>query len=205
MIPIKADAATLESYVQNVIDVWYAATPEQLAEGRAWYQVANGLATFISDGNTRAGAGVLAALSPMQAWDTNVMLAERAFANGEPSGHLGDALRKAARIMAGEDPLDVLPVDSKTFNFYINIFNPDDADAVTIDRHAHDIVAGEAYTPRASRVGGPTTPRDRGLSKPKRYALIALVYRMAAQRLDELPSTVQAVTWVAWRALHGTS
>jgi hypothetical protein len=41
--------------------------------------------------------------------------------------------------------------------------------------------------------------QDRGLSSKRRYATVALAYRLAAQHLDELPSTVQAVTWVVWR------
>ncbi|MBK3564460.1 hypothetical protein JHN47_11960 [Streptomyces sp. MBT62] len=55
-----------------------------------------------------------------------------------------------------------------------------------IDRHAHDVAVGETYG-----------NRDRGLSCASRYALLADCYREAAWRLGELPSTVQAVTWVA--------
>jgi hypothetical protein len=48
--------------------------------------------------------------------------------------------------------------------------------------------------------------KDRGLSSKGRYNLIASAYREAAQRLGELPSVVQAVTWVVWRErLVGTS
>ncbi|OII61262.1 hypothetical protein BJP40_06625 [Streptomyces sp. CC53] len=54
-----------------------------------------------------------------------------------------------------------------------------------VDRHAHDIAVGETYG-----------NRERGLSAKSRYALIAHCYREAAMRLEELPSTVQAVTWV---------
>ncbi|AXK37692.1 hypothetical protein DVA86_27315 [Streptomyces armeniacus] len=62
--------------------------------------------------------------------------------------------------------------------------DPGDTDAVVIDRHAHDIAVGDIYG-----------RRDRGLSG-QRYELLAAAYREAAQRLGELPSTVQAVTWV---------
>ncbi|PRH79427.1 hypothetical protein C6N75_09895 [Streptomyces solincola] len=54
-----------------------------------------------------------------------------------------------------------------------------------MDRHAHDIAVGETYG-----------SRDRGLSAKTRYAVVAHAYREAAMRLGELPSTVQAVTWV---------
>jgi hypothetical protein len=188
MIPTMADDDTLETYVRNVTAVWQRATAEQEAAGRRWYRTANEVATLLADGNTRAGAGVIAALSPQKAWDYNVKLARDAFASGEARGHVGDAVGKAQRIMLGEDPLAVLPEDSKTWNFFRAIIDPDDAEAVVIDRHAHDIAVGERYG-----------NRDRGLSAKRRYATLALAYRLAAQRLGEIPSVVQAVTWVAWR------
>lgn len=190
MLPTRPTDAELSAYVDNIISIWNQATPEQLQRGRVWYRNAHDLADLMSDGHVRAGAGVIAALSPQCAWEENVKRAERAFTDGEPSGHFGDALRKAARIMAGEDPLDVLPAESKTWNFYRCIVDPDDADAVVIDRHAHDVIAGEVYG-----------ERERGLSCKRRYAALALAYRLAARRLDETPSTVQAVTWVVWRQI----
>ena len=192
MIPTTADRDQLDFYVDNIISVWNTATAEQRARGRLWYRVAHDLATFIADGNTRAGAGVIAALSPQTAWTRNVVLAERAFTEGKPDGHMGDALRKAERIMRGEDPLLVLPADSKTWNFYRCIVDPRDAEAAVIDRHAHDIAVGERYG-----------ERRRGLSNKRRYATLALAFRVAAQRLDVIPSIVQATTWVAWQETEG--
>jgi hypothetical protein len=188
MIPTMADDSTLERYVSNIITVWGRATDDQMVRGRAWYRTANDLATVLAEGNTRAGAGVIAALSPQKAWDHNVRLAREAFANGEARGHVRDAVGKAERIMLGEDPLSVLPADSKTWNFFRAIVDPEDAEAVVIDRHAHDVAVGERHG-----------EQDRGLSSKRRYATLALAYRVAAQRLDEIPSTVQAVTWVVWR------
>ncbi|MET8111204.1 DUF7178 family protein [Streptomyces prasinus] len=195
MIQIKADTATREQYVTNIVKVWKAATAEQVTEGRLWYVTAHNLADMMTEGDVRKGAGVLAALSPQTSWPLNVELAKNACETGEPSGHLGDALAKAAKILAGADPVEVLPMDRKTGHFYRCILDPQDADAVCIDRHAHDIAVGEEYG-----------AKDRGLGAKGRYALIAHCYREAAQRLGELPSVVQAVTWVVWReGLVGTS
>ncbi|MGW1040020.1 DUF7178 family protein [Streptomyces sp. NPDC002547] len=195
MIQIKTDNATREQYVQNIIDVWWGASEEQEAQGRLWYRNAHDLADALTDGDVRTGAGLLAALSPQTAWWLNVELASDAYETGRPTGHVGDALTKAAKILAGVDPAEVLPMDRKTGHFYRCILDPTDADAVCIDRHAHDIAVGEEFG-----------ARDRGLSAKGRYALIAHCFREAAQRLGELPSTVQAVTWVVWRdRLVGTS
>ncbi|MGW3323903.1 DUF7178 family protein [Streptomyces virginiae] len=195
MIEIKADSETREQYVQNIIGTWGEASDEQKTQGRLWYTNAHDLADMMTEGDVRKGAGLLAALSPQTSWPLNVELAQAAWDSGRPSGHLGDALAKAAKILAGADPTEVLPMDRKTGHFYRCILDPADADAVCIDRHAHDIAVGEEYG-----------ARDRGLGAKGRYALIAHCYREAAQRLDELPSAVQAVTWVVWRdKLVGTS
>lgn len=181
MIDIKS--VDREQLVQNILSAWYAATPDQKRRGRAWYRTAHQLAYMLADGDVVKGAGVIAALSANKDWRTNQKLAADAL-DGNVHGHVTNVLRKVAAIIAGADPLVVLPRDLKTGHFYRCIADPRDADAVVIDRHAHDIAIGERYG-----------KRSRGLSG-KRYALFAHAYREAALRLGELPSTVQAVTWI---------
>lgn len=185
MIPIKVDAATRERYVQNVVDAYEASTLDQRTRGAEWYHTAHELAEMLSDGNPAKGAGVIAALSANKSWADNQRLATNAMA-GHIGGHFKDALTKVAAIIAGADPASVLPMERKTGHFYRCIVNPNDEDAVVIDRHAHDIAVGEIYG-----------NRDRGLSAGGRYALLAHVYREAALRLNERPSVVQATVWVA--------
>lgn len=184
MIATVADTETHEKYVQNIIKAWHAADEDQVRRGRDWYPYAQRLAYLMAEGNVTAGAGVIAALSPQRAWHLNIKLAEQAFETGEVRGQVGNAVEKARRIMLGEDPLVVLPEDSKTHNFYRSIIDPDDPDPVVVDRHASDIAVGEVQG-----------SADRGLSNKRRYATLAHAYREAARRLDEIPSVVQAVTW----------
>lgn len=173
-----------EEYVGRIIRTYNAATETQFERGLRWYRTAYELAEMISDGNPIAGAGVIAALSPQKAWYLNKRLAENAFETGEARGHVRDAVGKAQRIMEGEDPLTVLPEDSKTWNFYRCIIDPTDPDPVCIDRHAYDVAAGEINGNRKRAIG------------KREYAFLAHCYREAARRLGEVPSTVQAVTWV---------
>ncbi|MFF1676092.1 hypothetical protein ACFVYG_08675 [Streptomyces sp. NPDC058256] len=195
MVPVNGCEATREQYVRNIIATWRSATPEQLQRGRTWYQTAHDLASAITDGDARAGAGVLAALSANKSWPETTALARRSWETGVLSGHFQDALTKVAQIMAGADPTDVLPMRRKTGMFFLCIADPLDTDAVVIDRHAHDVAVGETYG-----------QRDRGLSTASRYALLADCYREAALRLGELPNTVQAVTWVVHtERIAGTS
>lgn len=188
MIPIKATDRVREQYVQNILSVYESATPEQRVHGMNWYRSAHEVASMLADGDVRTGAGLLAALSPQTSWWLNVELASDAFETGTPRRHVSDALSKAAKILAGIDPEDVLPMGRKTGQFFRSILDPSDTTAVCVDRHAHDIAVGRAYG-----------DEQRGLSAKGRYNLIALCYWEAAQRLGLLPSTVQAVTWVAWR------
>ncbi|WP_326745359.1 DUF7178 family protein [Streptomyces sp. NBC_01760] len=185
VIPFKVDDETREGYVENIIDAFGRATEDQKQRGRTWYQTAHDLANLISDGNVREGAGVIAALSANKSWKENERLARGAYAD-KPSGHTRDNIRKVERIMLGDDPEDVLPMSAKTGHFFRCILDPEDPDPVVIDRHAHDIAINEVFG-----------NSERGLESKQRYALLAHCYREAALRMEEIPSVVQAVTWVA--------
>lgn len=192
LIPVNPDEETRELYVNNILATWNSATYDQLIRGQKWYSGARQLAEMVADGNVVAGAGVIAALSANKSWGENTKLATRAFVDGRPSGHVGDALKKAARIMAGERPEDVLPMASKTGHFYRCIVDPTDREAVCIDRHAHDVAVGERYG-----------NQERGLSAKSRYDLLVQCYHEAARRLGVIPQMVQAVTWVVWTERKG--
>jgi len=186
MIPTKPSDSTRRRYIKNIVKVYEQANSDQRHRGRMWYHTAHELADFLSEGNVQMGAGVIAALSANKAWDLNQRLARSAFA-GEVRGHTANNLAKVAKIMAGADPAEVLPMGMKTGNFYRNIIDPEDTEAVTIDRHAHD-----------AAVGAPWGDRERGLSSKGRYAVLSLAYRNAAAKLGITPSVLQATVWIAW-------
>jgi hypothetical protein len=94
---------------------------------------------------------------------------------------------KAARILRGEEPLDVLG-GLKVRAFYRNIIG--DRDVVTIDRHAYSIAAGRHLKDTEA---GP-------LNAKAHYAVEAL-YQEAARALGVCPVTLQACTWLTWRRL----
>lgn len=185
MIPVKLSNEVFCEYIYNVDAVYQAATPEQFAKGSAWYPVANDLADMIGYGDVRKGAGVIAALSANKSWSETMRLAVDA-AEGSVHGHVGDALRKVRRILDGERPEEVLPMDSKTGQFYRCIADPTDPSAVVVDRHAHDVAVGEIYG-----------NAERGLSSKGRYQTLANVYLTLAELRGVIPSTLQAITWVA--------
>jgi len=190
---------TIAPEVENIISVYRAARPEQIAAGLAWYPEAHDLAVLLAGGDLAKGAGVIAALSPQTSWSQNVKLATRAFTDGKASGQTGANVSKANRIMAGESPEDVLGWNDpkaksghKVRNFFRNIVNPVGPEC-TIDRHAHDIA-----------VGRQTDNMTRGqLGRVGVYDLFADCYREAARRLGVPVAVLQAVTWVVWREAIG--
>lgn len=186
MIKTNPSDTTRRRYIRNIVKVYERATADQRARGAAWYRTAHELADFLSEGDVVRGAGVIAALSANKAWDINQRLARDAF-NGNAHGHTGANLEKVAKIMAGVDPSEVLPMEAKTGNFYRCILDPSDPEPVCVDRHAHDVAVGRPYG-----------DADRGLSAKGRYAVLSLAYRNAAAKLGVIPSVLQATTWIVW-------
>lgn len=174
--------------ITNIEQVLASATPEFIEGGKAWYPTTHEWAAQF--GNVEIGAGVIASLSPNSGWKRNLALALKALTDGHiDGGTLSRSVENANRILDGEHALDVLgPKALKTRAFYENIVNPD-GDAVTIDRHAHDIALGERYgnrnRPLLQRVGG--------------YESIADAYRTVARSAGLPVAAVQAITWCQWR------
>lgn len=185
MIPSNPSKSSVRRYAANILATYHTATADQRLRGAQWYVTAHELAGIIADGDFRKGAGVIAALSANKSWPENQRLAALALSTGSPSGHVGNALEKASRILNGEDPENVLPMDAKTGNFFLCIADPNHETAVCVDRHAHDIAVGR-------RFGND----DRGLSSRNRYNALADAYRIAARKAELNPATLQAITWV---------
>ena len=191
--------------VTNILAVYNAATAEDLREGLAWYQTAHDWCR-VQAGSRREyliarNAGIVAALSPLNGWENNKRKAAEVISKrgritvvkGQPNGiGLGANVAKAIAIYNGADPLDVLSGD-KVRAFYRTILHPQgDIDPV-IDRHAFDIAVGER-----------TDEKRRGiLSRKGVYSEFAHAYREAAKVAGIGSAQMQAVTWIAWRNIHG--
>lgn len=145
-------------------------------------------------------AGYVAALSPLNSWDVQLShtppsiaacvqllkSGRRAHEGIRGPGFFANR-DKAARILSGEAPLDVLGGD-KVRSFYRNLTG--DFSTVTIDRHA---VAIAGYSGKGlSAAGVPTS---------KLYARISFAFRMAGERLEMTGPEIQALTWCYWREI----
>jgi hypothetical protein len=178
--------------VRNIERTVKSATPEEIQHGKTWYQQAHEMASEIGKGDVKRGAGVIAALSPKSSWTENVRMAREVSKTGSTRGYVSQAeVGRARRIMEGEDPETILPMEKKTGHFYKNILEPENPSYVTVDRHAHDIAIGQAWGGRERQLEG------------GRYNTFVNAHLQAAHRLGEIPSRVQATAWVRWRNLRG--
>jgi len=184
--------------VANVLAVYNGASADNLRWGMAWYPTAHTDALSVNPrgrGVSRIvkAAGVIAALSPMMNWDSNVAQARIAFREGTAMGlGLDNNCVKATRILYGEHPLDVLGGD-KVRAFYNTIVDPRGFDVPVIDRHAFDVAVGEV-----------TDEKRRGiLGRKGVYNLFGQAYIDAAKATGISASQMQAITWVTWREAKG--
>ena len=135
---------------------------------------------------------VVSALSPGTNWEQNkkdtVHLIESLHGNRRQFKFTtyGQNVVKAFRILeenAMPESFFSMKTGPKTYNFFRNIWQPGNPDYVTIDRHAYTIATAKEY---------------RQLT-PKQYRDIAEHYMRAADKLDVLPSQLQATLWVDYR------
>lgn len=190
----------------HILAVYFSATDNEIIHGERWYIAAHDAAQAISQRYSlplQTVVGVIAALSPNNRWERNLIDADnlcRLYALG---GHddanklkvstYGANKTKALSILGGADPLSVLG-GLKVRAFYGCIMG--DRDAVCVDGHAYAIWQGQ-YIPTTK------TPKI----SPKLYAAIAADYKQAAQTINGIISTsysaaqLQAITWTAWHRL----
>lgn len=189
--------------VSNVLSVYNGASADALRSGLSWYQDAHDFARTVGGGRSHhvsRNAGIIAALSPMNAWDNNkrkaaLLISMRArvnFSNGSNGIGLGKNVAKAIAIYNGAEPLSVLG-GNKVRAFYSTILDPSADIIPVIDRHAFDIAVGER-----------TDDKRRGiLSRNGVYNEFADVYREAARIVGIGAPQMQAICWVAWREALG--
>jgi hypothetical protein len=188
----------------NILAVFFSANAAERHEGLSWYGRAQAVARLLAeqyDSNYATMAGIIAALSPNNRWERNIIDAEALVKTYSCGGDL-DALKvctfsknkaKAIAVLQGADPLDVLG-GRKVRAFYECIIG---LDSVCVDGHAYSIWLGQRVT----------TNKIPKISD-KLYDRISEDYRIATKQINEitgdfyLPCQVQAITWVAWRNIH---
>lgn len=193
----------------NVLAVYQLANTADVVQGTAWYRDANIIASRLArkyEISERQAVGVIAALSPRNKWERNVADAEnliRVFTADPESVDsvkvctFGRNKAKAIEILQLSEPVreeQVLGILSgpKLQEFYGCIIGVHDE--VCIDGHAYSIWAGDRITlANVPNIG------------KKLREKIKVAYCRAAQEVDVTPAQMQAITWCAWRRIHGVN
>lgn len=190
---------------KNIIAIYKLANPNEIKHGLTWYVNANTDCMRIA--NTlelplHIVVGVVSALSPNNKWERNIVNAQdlcTAFINGHDMDSIKVSTyhkmkQKAWHILetmpSYEETITILN-GKKIVSFYRNI-SGDETD-ITIDGHARNIY----YNDRQ----GLTTPNTN--IRKLEYLDIQKAYLRASKKLGVKAYELQAITWVAWRRIHG--
>lgn len=183
----------------NILKVFNQTTEE---DRRDWYQEAYykacGMSAIIRGGdeesNLNKACGIIAALSPLKRWETNLRIAEE-FIRTETCGHMTQFLGKALLILrssGNEDEILEILSGNKISAFYLNIRYPHKAEIVTIDRHAISIAMGRFMYDEELR----------GITA-NQYEFFVQCYTWAALQAGVSPILMQSSTWCRWREIKG--
>ena len=190
---------------KNIIAIYKLANSSEIKHGLTWYVNANTDCMRIA--NTlelplHIVVGVVSALSPNNKWERNIVNAEdlcKAFINGQDMDSIKVSTyhkmkQKAWYIletMPNYDETITILNGKKIVSFFRNI-SGDETD-ITIDGHARNIY----YNDRQ----GLTTPNTN--IRKLEYLDIQKAYLRASKKLGIKAYELQAITWVAWRRIHG--
>ena len=191
-----------QKHIQALLDL---ATAGEVAAGKAWYRTAFAAATELSaryDTAIETVIGVIAALSPRNKWERNLIDAENIIATFVAAGAeaaaevkvctFGKNKAKAVEILAyaaqGQLLLDMLK-GPKLQEFARCIMGHED---VCIDGHAYSIWYGDRITLADVPKFGKKIRKE-----------IKNDYLAVAAANDLKGYEVQAITWVAHRRIHG--
>ena len=190
---------------KNIIAIYKLAKPSEIKHGLTWYVNANSDCKEIAEKlelPLHIVIGVVSALSPNNKWERNVINAEdlcTAFINGQDMDSIKVSTyhkmkQKAWSILQSmpsyDETIDILN-GKKIVSFFRNI-SGDETD-ITIDGHARNIYYNDKQ--------GLTTPNTN--IKKNEYKDIQKAYTRASKKLGIKAYELQAITWVAWRRIHG--
>lgn len=174
-----------------------SATDQEIRDGLDFYPGAHGLCRLLAMSHGKKPqqvAGIYAALSPLNTWDTNIdniisILRDGLFASVNTTNANRD---KALRIAEGEHPLDVLK-GRKVTSFYLGISDPGDRYPIPVDRHLICLALGIKIT---------SNQHLRSLSSSREiYHKVESAYRDLGRR-EGLGNRLASIAWFVQRRIQ---
>ena len=204
--------AQLSVNAREIVAKFTLATSQEVQLGCDWYRSALNIAGRISDKYglpTETVAGVIAALSPNNRWERNIIDAEAIIKCWAAGGTDEDVLavkcctyplmrQKALDILTRDIPIVEILNGPKLIEFFNCITNPMLND-LCIDGHAYSIWLGQ-------RVVMKDVPN---IKAKKLRSQIKTDYRDATAFINDdlnesfTPADIQAITWVTHKRIYG--
>jgi hypothetical protein len=199
-----SDKMKTANYTKNILNVFDQVTPSELQHGFTWYEQARVYGQIIADKYEiplHISVGVIAALSPTNKWERNLIDAENMveiFING---GYVETCMPCTYKTMRDKawSILQSMPhnVEDTAFilrgpkitDFFLCIMG---ADVCVIDGHAWCIANNDKRTMQEV----PSIGKKLRVDLQKAYSKAGKKHGLTAYQM-------QAATWVAWRRIHG--
>jgi len=192
--------------VNNIKAIYLLSTPQEKVDGANWYKSAHKIALNLADDyglTLQTVAGVIASLSPRNKWSRNVIDAENLIETFVRDPKSAVNIKVCTFNKNKEKALNILKTDQdfytenvrdilkgpKLIEFFNCILGVED---VCIDGHAYCIFNGSR-----------TSLKDVPSIGVKLRREIKSDFKKAAAKFKILPAEMQAITWVAWRRIHG--
>ncbi len=193
--------------VNNIKAVYLLATTQEKIDGAIWYQNAHDIAMKLAidyDLTLQTTAGVITSLSPRNKWSRNVIDAENLIETfvRDPESAVNIKVctfnknkEKALKILRNNqdfftDNTREILSGPKLIEFFNCILGVEDD--VCIDGHAYCIFNGSR-----------TSLKDVPSIGVKLRREIKADFRKAAAKFNKSAAEMQAITWLAWRRIHG--
>ena len=200
----------LSHNAREIVAKFTLATSQEVQLGVDWYPSALDIANRIAvkyNVSAETAAGVIAALSPNNRWERNIIDAEAIIKCWAAGGTRTDMLNvkvctygkmkaKAVDILTRDIPIVEILNGKKLIEFFNCITNPALND-VCIDGHAYSVWFGQRLTMKEVPAIG-----------KKLRSQIKTDYRDATSFINEElgtfypPATIQAITWVTHKRIH---
>lgn len=195
--------------VNNILEIYSKALPDELQAGKQWYKQANEIASAMAikyNLSLHHCAGIIASLSPATSWNQNIVDSNHfcAYLKAGKDIHsitvttYGNNKDKAYYIYSHPELneeevykiiLGASKKVNKTSSFYLNILHPDNDSVVTIDRHSFRVNLG-------------ITELINIQLTENRYRVMVNAYQTASEQLEYSAIELQAITWLIFRRLY---
>ena len=192
------------SYTANINKVFKQATAQEVNHGLTWYQDAKAACQAMADAYELPLAivvGVVAALSPTNRWERNLIDADNMLSTFTGGGYVEDCapctyktMRDKAWLILSNGVVQDIDAIAKTLNgpkitdFFLCIMGQD---VCVIDGHAWGIANADRRTMQE-------VP---SIGKKLRKELQA-AYSKAGKKHGMTAFQMQAATWVSWKRIH---